>query len=235
MAQSLGVKMTYDEYLAFESASTEKHELVDGELRARSGGSYAHSRVSANAIAGLAIALRGSEWRALGNDMRVRTGDDAGTYPDVSVVGCEPRFTDDTEDELRNPRVIVEVLSPSTEAYDRGDNFVHYQTIESLRDYVLVSTSTKRVDVFTRGEGSWTLRSYVAGASVELPSLSVSLAVDDLYKNALAPKRKRRPGRSHERRSPRREGASDHIALMIASPNSEHFTSFAPSISRAKS
>ena len=150
-----------------------------------SGGTFDHSTIAVNVVVALHAALRESLCSTLNSDMRIRTGDDVGAYPDVSVVCGDRRFTDDTHDELLNPTVVVEVLSPSTEAYDRGEKFIHYQTIESLREYVLVSTATRRVDVFTRqGAGAWLLRSFPAGTSVELSSVGARLPVDALYQNA---------------------------------------------------
>jgi Uma2 family endonuclease len=177
--------MTYAEYLAFERASSDKHEFVDGEVFAMAGGTYAHSLVGANVIGALINALRGRSCRPLTSDMRVRTGDDVGAYPDASVVCGAPMFSDESSDELRNPTVIIEVLSPSTEAYDRGDKFAHYQTIASLRDYVLVATSRARIEVYSReDDGAWTLRTYLAGASVVVPSIDVRLGVSEIYDGA---------------------------------------------------
>src|SRR5438045_3509978 len=115
--------MTYEEYRAFERSSSTKHEFVGGEVFAMSDGTFDHSTIAANVIATLHPALRESGCATLTSDMRVRTGDDVGAYPDVSVVCGERRFSDNTRDELLNPTVLVEVLSPSTEAYDRGDKF----------------------------------------------------------------------------------------------------------------
>ena len=178
-------KMTYDAYLAFERASPERHEFAAGVVYAMSGGTAEHSTVAANVTAALHGLLRGSSCVTFSGDMRVRTGDDVATYPDVSVACGERLFTDASRDELRNPTVIVEVLSPSTEAYDRGEKFAHYQTIASLRDYVLVSTEAVRVEVFSRqDDGSWILRTFVAGGAVQMPSVEARMPVAALYENA---------------------------------------------------
>jgi Uma2 family endonuclease len=185
MTTAMSSRVTYDEYRDRERLSTTKHEFVAGEIFAMAGGTYDHSTVAVNVVAALHGALRGSPCSALNSDMRVRTGDDTGAYPDASVACGERRFSDEVRDELLNPSVIVEVLSPSTEAYDRGDKFRHYQTIESLREYVLVSTTARRVEVFTRQEdGAWLLRTSSAGRTAELRSIGVSLAVDALYEGA---------------------------------------------------
>ncbi len=188
MTNALVTRTTYEEYRALERASATKHEFVAGEIFAMAGGTYDHSTIAANVLTGLHVALRGSGCSPLTSDMRIRTGDDVGAYPDVSVACGERRFSDDARDELLNPTVLVEVLSPSTEAYDRGEKFRHYETIASLREYVLVSTATRRVEVFTRraeGEGrGWLLQSFSAGERAELSSLGVTLAVDALYEGA---------------------------------------------------
>jgi Uma2 family endonuclease len=177
--------MTYDEYLAYERASDTKHEFVRGEVFAMSGAKLAHNEIARNILGSLHAQLRGRRCRPYGSDMRVRTRDDVGTYPDISVFCGKLELTDGHEDELRNPTVIIEILSDSTEAYDRGEKFEHYRTIESLREYVLASTKSARVDHFVRGEdGEWKLRSYGAGQSFTLPSIECTLAVDEVYELA---------------------------------------------------
>jgi Uma2 family endonuclease len=136
--------------------------------------------------AALTVALRGKSCAAFSSDLRVRiqaTG--RSTYPDVTVV-CGKLERDAIDaDAVTNPRVIVEVLSPSTESSDRGDNWAH---LDSLREYVLVSQSTARVEVFSRDEAQsgWLYRQYGAGQTVELRSLEASLDVDAIYANPLS-------------------------------------------------
>lgn len=185
MANAPIVRMTYDAYLAFERAAPDRHEFARGVVYAMSGGTAEHSAVAANVIAALHGLLRGSPCVTFSSDMRVRTGDDVATYPDVSVACGDRVFTDPFRDELRNPKVVVEVLSPSSEAYDRGEKFAHYQTILTLLDYVLVSTDSLRVEVFSRqDDGSWILRTFVDGGTVHIPSVNARLPVADLYENA---------------------------------------------------
>lgn len=173
--------LTYDEYVAFERASQGKHEFARGEVFAMSGGTRAHNRVSLRFASLLEAALRERPCLVFGSDQRVRTDDDIAAYPDVSALCSHPIFSDDVEDELRNPSLIVEVLSPSTEAYDRGDKFAHYRTIASLREYVLASSAAPMVEIFAREDDGWKLRSYGRGASFTLASVQVTLAVDELY------------------------------------------------------
>ena len=179
---------TYEQYLAFERASDTKHEFVGGEIFAMAGGRYEHNRIAANVIAMLTAALRGKPCVANTSDMRVRAPDGTAHYPDVSAFCGEPRFSDERRDELLNPSAVVEVLSDSTEAYDRGDKFAHYATIASLRDYVLVSSSRERVDHFVREGDGWKLRSFGPGESLSLSSLPCSLAVDELYDKVFSPR-----------------------------------------------
>lgn len=173
--------LTYAEYVAFERSAPTKHEYVNGEIFAMSGGTADHSALAMNAGAILVAALRGSPCRPYTSDLRVRTGDDVGAYPDLSVVCGEKRFSDDTHDELLNPAVIFEVLSPTSASYDRGEKFAHYRSIESLKEYVLIDSERRRVDVFLRrDDGVWELRSYAQGA-FDLSTLPVRFEMDALY------------------------------------------------------
>lgn len=150
-------------YLAMERASAERHELVDGVIVGMAGTSYAHNVIVANLVAALAASsARGAKpggCRPLSSDMRIKvetTGLYA--YPDVLLVCGEPAFKDERADTLLNPAVIVEVLSPPTEAFDRGDKFAHYRRLTSLRDYVLVAQNRPRVEHFQRQGDVWVLR-----------------------------------------------------------------------------
>lgn len=179
--------LTYEQYLALERASDDKHEFAGGELFAMSGAKRAHNVATANVSRLFGNALRDRPCVVFSPDMRVRTADDVAAYPDVTVVCGKLEFSDAEEDELRNPTVIVEVLSDSTEAYDRGDKLAHYQTIASLRDVVFVATKVARLDHYTRHEdGSWVRRSHVRGETASVASVGVSLSVDDVYEKVFA-------------------------------------------------
>ena len=174
--------LSYDEFLALERASTSKHEFAGGEVFAMSGAKRAHNVATANVSRLFGNALRERPCVVFSPDMRIRTADDVATYPDVTVVCGDLEFSDAEEDELRNPTVIVEVLSDSTEAYDRGDKLAHYQTIPSLRDVLFVATNVARIDHYARHEdGSWLRRSYVRGETARVVSVDVALAVNDVY------------------------------------------------------
>lgn len=179
------LQMTEDEYLAFERASDERHEFANGEIFAMAGGTYEHSTVMMSIGAELRIALRKRRCQTHAADMRIHIpASGRYVYADVSVVCGRPQFKDESHDTLLNPRVIVEVLSPSTEAYDRGEKFAHYQTIPSVMHYVLAAQDKRRIEVFTREEdGSWNLRTYGPGDRVELSALECAIDVDQVYTN----------------------------------------------------
>ncbi|WP_437715435.1 Uma2 family endonuclease [Sorangium sp. So ce448] len=171
------------EYLDFERSSPLRHEYADGELFAMAGGTLEHSAIAANILGELRNALRGRGCRVLTSDMRIKI---AATrryvYPDGAVVCARPEFEDEQRDTLLNPRVIVEVLSDSSEAYDRGDKFAQYRTLQSLEEYVLASQKAPRIEVFTRQpDGSWLLRIHGPGEHADLSSLGGALDVDRVY------------------------------------------------------
>ncbi|MFI5302897.1 MAG: Uma2 family endonuclease [Polyangiales bacterium] len=179
--------LTYAEYVSFERAAPTKHEFVNGEICAMAGGTADDSAIAANIIGALLSALRGSPCRPYTSDLRVRTADDVGAYPDVTVVCGDQQFSDDVHDELLNPAVIFEVLSPSSESYDRGEKFAHYRSIESLREYVMIASERRRVDVCLRREdGVWELRSYTNGGFA-LSTLPVRFEIDALYEGTSLP------------------------------------------------
>jgi Uma2 family endonuclease len=183
--------MTYAEYLAAEEKSHEKHEFLDGEVYAMAGGTPDHAALAMAFGSELRSALGDLPCRVFSSDLRVRiraTG--LTTYPDISVV-CGKLETD-AEDRhaVVNPVLIVEVLSDSSEAYDRGEKFAHYRHLSSLREYVLVSQNHRRVEVYRRNDaGRWELFEYEAGASAELcslGSLGCFVRVDEVYRDPLA-------------------------------------------------
>jgi Uma2 family endonuclease len=178
------------EYLTLENASNVKHEYLAGQIYAMAGGTPDHAALATTAAAVLFSQLRSGRCRAFDSDLRVRvraTG--LSTYPDVTVV-CGPRELD-TEDTkaVTNPTLLLEVLSASTESYDRGDKFDHYRQLPTLREYVLVSQTERRVEVFTRtADAEWTSRAYGAGERVSLASIDAAIDVDELYEAAAEPK-----------------------------------------------
>lgn len=180
------------DYLAFERNADERHQFIDGEIFAMAGEGLAHSTVNANLIAILGGQLRGMPCRVLSPNMKIRSGPALArsgrgmfSYADASVVCGEPRFHDEHQDVLLNPRLIAEVLSPSTELFDRGDKFFRYGVhLDSLTDYLLVSTSSPRIEHYARlaTARSWTYTA-VEGMeeSLELPNLGCRLALAEVY------------------------------------------------------
>ena len=143
--------MTYAEYVAFEQTAARKHEYVNGRVYAMAGGSPEHARLAVAMSAALTTALRGKPCAPFSSDLRVRnvvTG--RSSYPDLTVVCGALAHASDDPDAATNPAVIVEVLSESTERDDRGDKWAHYQRIASLREYVLVSQGSRRIEVYSR-------------------------------------------------------------------------------------
>ena len=175
-------RMTAAEYLAWEREQLEKHEFYDGEVFATAGGSLRHNALAAAVTIELGAALRGKGCRVLTSDQRISIrADRQFVYPDVSVV-CGPlQVRPGTTDVLTNPSVIVEVLSKSTEAYDRGLKWESYRELPSVTDYVLVSQSAPRLEHFRReADGEWHYSVVQAGGRAVLSSGAV-LAVDTLF------------------------------------------------------
>jgi Uma2 family endonuclease len=174
---------SYEEYQAFERASLEqKHEFVDGEIFAMAGGKAAHNQLSMQIGATLVAGLRDHPCTVFSSDMRVRTPRKRAYYPDVSALCGKPQFSDETRDELLNPSLLVEVLSDSTEGYDRGKKFESYATIDSLREYILVASDRVHIDHFVREQSGWHLRQYEAGQRFKLASLPCELDIDEVYR-----------------------------------------------------
>lgn len=176
-------RLTPEEYLAFERASTLKHEYVNGRVYAMSGASEAHNLIVLSLASALHVQMRGRPCRVYTSDMRVKVSP-AGryTYPDVVALCGERKFEDAHVDTLLNPSVIVEVLSESTERFDRGDKFVHYRRLESLREYVLVSQDRVQVERYVRDGPFWVLVELSdPDAVLELPSVGCAVPLRDIY------------------------------------------------------
>ena len=174
-------RMSTTEYLAWERSQRDKHQLIDGQVVARAGGSPRHNRLSARVLARLELALE-SPCAAFSSDQKVFIpAANNFVYPDAAVV-CGPIVLHEgTSDVLENPRVIVEVLSKSTEQDDRGDKWQDYRSIASLTDYVLVSQRLARLEHFAReADGSWRYRVVAAGGRLRLTT-GTELAVDEIF------------------------------------------------------
>jgi Uma2 family endonuclease len=184
-------RMTYADYLAFEEASDTKHEYLNGEVFAMAGGTITHGALAAAMITALSNALRDRRCRVVTADVRVRSKPTGlATYADVTVVCDKIEVDEDDPHGVLNPSLIVEVLSDSTEAYDRGAKAAHYRRIASLREYVLVAQGEPLVEVYRRNErGYWELFVEARrGGVVELTSCGepIRIEVDALYRDPLA-------------------------------------------------
>lgn len=176
--------LTADEYLQLEDASNIKHEYIDGQVYAMAGAGDPHVTVALNLAALLRSHVRGSGCRVYIADMKARIESlNRFYYPDVMVT-CDPRDRE-TSTYKRFPSLIVEVLSDSTEAFDRGDKFVDYQELESLREYVLINTKRQRVECFRRNEqGLWVLQSYTPQQVLfRLDSIDFEGTLEALYED----------------------------------------------------
>jgi Uma2 family endonuclease len=175
--------MTAEEYLAWEREQGQRHEYVQGEVFAMSGGSPRHAALIAAITSELVVGHRGGPCRALSTDQRIvaREGDHY-VYADASVVCGPMRLASGTKDVLTNPSVVVEVLSKSTEGYDRGKKWDGYRDIASVGDYLLVSQSAPRIEHFQREEGGeWHYRVVGAGGRVSLKTGAV-VEVDAVFR-----------------------------------------------------
>ena len=173
------------EYLAMERASRDiKHEFFRGEIFAMAGGSRKHNLLALNLSGMLYNTLRDGPCETYSNDMRVLVHPSGlYTYPDLVVTCEQPRFEDEFGDTLLNPQLIIEVLSDSTESYDRGKKFEHYRRIESLVEYMLVAQDRPQIDLFSRSsDGSWQLTD-ASGleSAIRLASLEAVLPLAEIY------------------------------------------------------
>lgn len=184
MAQPAPLFISAQEYLRRERLRQDgRAELVNGEIYAMAGASRRHNRIVSSLDVLLNLALKDTRCEALVADMRVKVSETGMyTYPDV-VVTCEPEFEDEHEDTLLNPVVIFEVLSPSTQNYDRGDKFAHYRRIPSLKHYVLVGSEEQVVDHYARKTADqWLLTSYRNPSDVlSLDPPGVRLSLEAIY------------------------------------------------------
>jgi Uma2 family endonuclease len=178
-----GGLMTAEEYLALDRAAEFRSEFLDGEIIAMSGGSMRHSGLGANIIGQLHAVLLKTDCRTFTSDFRVRVSPRMYTYPDLTVVCGDLKLDAERGDNLLNPTAIFEVLSPSTEYYDRIVKFQRHRGIESLQDYILVAQDEIRIEQYTRRDANtWTVRDYLNAEEVlAIPSIGVSVPLAAIY------------------------------------------------------
>lgn len=177
------VKLSWEEYLEAEKTSLVKHEYIQGEVYEMAGASDAHITIAGNLFSLLRNYLRGSGCRVYMSDMKARIDSlNIVYYPDI-IVTCDAR---DQEFNYykKYPKLIIEVLSKSTESFDRGDKFADYRQIETLEEYVLISPSKKRVECFRRDENNlWVLYTYQENEQLILTSINFSCEINNLYED----------------------------------------------------
>jgi len=178
-------RFSVDEYLLIDRQADRKSEFLDGLIFAMEGASVAHNLIAANLTAALHRKLAGTPCRVFQSDLRVKVADSGlYAYPDI-VVACEPLVTTDSHDDtIENPVALVEILSSGAEPYDRGEKFVRYQRISSLRHYLLVAQERIKCDHYARVDRGWLLCSYEErDDSVRLEGLGLDLPLADVYAN----------------------------------------------------
>jgi Uma2 family endonuclease len=178
-------RLSFDDWLAIERTATDQRsEYVAGEVFAMAGGTEEHNLIVANLVRELGNQLKGRPCRVYPSDMKVHiAAADLGAYPDVMVICGERQFHDARRDVVTNPTLIVEVLSESTEAYDRGEKFRHYRSLESLQAYLLLSQTQMQAELFVRQpDGAWSLRSYQDSETmIPLSVIDAELALAEVY------------------------------------------------------
>lgn len=179
---------TYADYCAVESMNpSTKHEFLDGEIYAMSGGTLDHAGLAAEVLRALGNQLESGACRPCTSDLRIYVeAVGMATFPDGSVIGgAVEQHPPSPKDTALNPRVLLEVTSDSSEEYDTTTKLEAYRTIPSLRDYVIVSHRERRITVHHRGDdGTWTSRVAITGGRIEVASLAASLVVDEIYRRS---------------------------------------------------
>jgi Uma2 family endonuclease len=176
-------RFTPEQYLAMERKARFKSEYYNGFIWAMAGASDEHNTISLNLAGEIRSQLKGRPCKAYMSDMRLRVSPSGlYTYPDVMAVCGERRFLDDEGDTLLNPNMIAEVLSPTTEAYDRGDKFAKYRQLSSLREYVLIAQDKVLVERYTRQGDQWLLTEFRSlDDTLPLPSIGCEIALREIY------------------------------------------------------
>jgi len=186
-------KISVQDYLEAERKSDIKHEYSNGTIIPMSGASYFHTLICSNIIRILGNAILSKTRTVHSADLRIAVQETQKYYyPDIVLLEDEPNFTDDQFDTVTNPFIIFEVLSESTERYDRGDKFQAYRTLESLQAYVLVAQDKPLVEVFTKDTrtGQWVLsEAQGSGSSIQLPTMGEKLALSDIYAKVKFPQK----------------------------------------------
>jgi Uma2 family endonuclease len=182
--------LSAEEYLARERAAMTRSEFYRGEMFAMAGATWAHTLIKDNMAYEARSQLRGGPCQVVTSDLRVKvSATGLYTYPDVLAVCEEPRFEDEVKDTLLNPCTIVEVLSVSTEKYDRGDKFTHYQRVPSIQEYVLIAQDRPFIERFVRQpDGSWLRTTFADNDTFVFASISVRIPLTEVYRGVVFPR-----------------------------------------------
>lgn len=184
IVQYKNLKVSIDEYLTFERQASEKHEYFKGEIFAMSGAGRRHNILFTNLFGSLFTRLKGKACRPFGSNMRLHIPQNTlFTYPDIAVYCGELKTMD--EDNALEPTVIIEILSPSTKNYDRGEKFKLYREIPTLKEYILVDSESVNIEVFRlNAAGHWELEEYKnVGEELVIPSLGLSIPIQEIYED----------------------------------------------------
>jgi len=177
-------KWTVQEYLDYEQETGIKHEYIDGEIYAMSGGTRRHSMIAVNCTAYLLGQLRDSSCSVLNSDMRNKISDLKYVYPDFSVVCGQAHFSDQNETMLTNPTLVAEVISPSSKSYDLGTKAEFYRSLGSLKAYLLIDQDRAYVQLYTRRQGEWLFTEYASlDEVVPLDAIGCTLPLSEIYRN----------------------------------------------------
>lgn len=174
-----------EEYLALEEAAEYKSEYIDGEIFPMAGGTTNHNRIAGNCFVALHIAFQNQDLEAFGNDLRLWIPERRiYTYPDVMIIEGEPEYVDDRTDMITNPKLIVEVLSKSTQGYDRSDKFEAYRTIPTFEEYLLFDQTKIYVEQYSKTANKrWSFREYDAeDKAISLTSVELEITLEAIYK-----------------------------------------------------
>jgi Uma2 family endonuclease len=178
--------MTVEEYFQLEEASPEKHEYVQGGVYAMSGASFVHNQIVSNTIVEIGNYLKDKNCRVYGSDLKIHVKtESAFVYPDLSIICDGAQFLEGRNDIVTNPSVIIEVLSESTEAYDRGKKFMLYRQIPSLKEYIIIASAWLSVERFSKNEhGVWELNEYNdLENAVLMQTIHFTLPLKNIYRD----------------------------------------------------
>ncbi|MEO7021965.1 MAG: Uma2 family endonuclease [Ktedonobacteraceae bacterium] len=179
--------MTVEEYFDLEENDSEmRYEYVDGYVYAMAGGSIDHGTIGGNIFATLRNLLRGTPCRVFNSDLRVRISETRYFHPDVTV-SCDPRNQTGKNQFVEAPRVVFEVLSPPTEARDRGRKMRQYLACPTVEEYLLVNQNAPRIEIYRKGNATWYYSAFEAGDEVELRSLGVHFPIEEVYVDVVLP------------------------------------------------